>query len=232
MIDLPQSLWLPPEKPAIIRPADKASFLPGHFPVAAAAAEWLRTLSLFVSAISTTHEIIMPAGVQAGDLIVIFKSGFGLGAPATVTPSGFTNIFNVTNSFGRFTAWHKIAVGAEAGTTLTLDNGLSDRIALGVFRGNRPIASVSVQDIEAVTTAADPAAQTITSSAGIPPLIVCGGEMDSFSPAPNGTIAADTFTFSYKIYNVGDTPADVTIDRGDAGDENDLGGFYINCSDV
>jgi hypothetical protein len=207
------------------------SFLPGMFPAGAAAAG-LRTLSLFASATSTTPEVIVPAGVRAGDLMVIVKTAFGFGAPATVTPSDFTNIFNVTSSWGRFTAWHKIADGSEAGTTLTLDNGsVSDRIILAVFRGNRPIASASVQGIQAVLTGGDPAPQTITASAGTPPLIVCAGEADSFSPAPDGTITAGTSTtFSYKIYNVGDTPANVTIDKGDEGDANDLGGFYLNCS--
>ena len=71
----------------------------------------------------------------------------------------------------------------------------------------------------------------ITASAGTPPLIVCGADLDSFSPAPDGSIVAGaSFTVSYKIFNVGDTPVNVIIDRGDAGDANDLGGFYINCS--
>jgi hypothetical protein len=206
------------------------SFLPGMFPAGAAAAG-LRTVSLFASATSTEHEIVVPASVQAGDLFVIFKGAFGLGTPATVTPLGFTNIFNVTNSFARFTAWYKIADGMESGATLTLDNSLSDRIVLAVFRGNRPIASVSVHDVEAVLTGSDPVPQTITASAGTPPIIVCGADLDSFSPAPDGSIiAGSSFTVSYKIFNVGDTPVNVTIDRGDAGDANDLGGFYINCS--
>jgi hypothetical protein len=206
------------------------SFLPGMFP-AGAAAVGLRTVSLFVSATSTEHQIIVPASIQAGDLFVIFKSGFGLGAPATVTPAGFTNIFNVPSSTGRFTAWYKIADGTEAGATLTLDNSLSDRIVLAVFRGNRSIASVRVYDVEAVLTGSDPAPQTITAGAGTPPLIVCGADLDSFSPAPDGSIVAGaSFTVSYKIFNVGDTLVNVTIDRGDAGDANDLGGFYINCS--
>jgi hypothetical protein len=208
------------------------SFLPGMFPAgAAAAAAGLTTLSLFASATSLTHEVTVPAGVQAGDLIIIMKNGFGLGTPSAATPSGFTNIFNVTSSTSRFTAWYKIAVGTEASTVLTLDNGnVSDRICLGVFRGNKAIVAVSPQDIEAVVPTTDPAAQVITASGGIAPVIVCGADVDSFSPAAEGSITADTFVLSYEIYNVGDTLADVTIDRADAGDSNSLGGFYVNCS--
>jgi hypothetical protein len=210
------------------------SFLPGMFPAgaaAAAAAAGLTTLSLFASATSTTHQVTMPAGVVAGDVIVIFKTGAGIGAPATVIPTGFTNIFNVTSAVARFTAWYKIAEGSEGSTTLTLDNGTFDNICLGVFRGNKAIVAVSPQDIEAVVPSTDPADQVVTASGGIAPLIVLGADVDSFSPAAEGSIVAGgTYTLSYEIYNVGDTLADVTIGRGDAGDFNALGGFYLNCS--
>lgn len=67
---------------------------------------------------TATHNVNLPAGITAGDLLVIVAT-----AANTITagPAGFTEIFNTTisGSVGMLTlaAWYKVATGSEGATT-------------------------------------------------------------------------------------------------------------------
>jgi hypothetical protein len=90
------------------------------------------TPTSFASA-STTHNVAMPATVNAGDLLVIlFTTG---GGTSVTNPSGWTEEYNaaidtVSNAF----CTAKLAAGDEGGTTVNLATADSVRGAAQVYR--------------------------------------------------------------------------------------------------
>jgi hypothetical protein len=229
------------------------SLLPGMFPAGVAAirqAAALTTLSQVASASSTGETITGPAGIQAGDLLVLWDVANGLGAtlPTTVVPTDFDIIVNVPGGEGesRGILSAKIADGSEASASLTGMNGAANnRKALYVFRGNIPIAAYMTQDVGSQQTDGNPAAQTVNASGGAVPLIVLGGYATrptggSVNPrtftvggvgAKDGEVSAGASTelwLAYKLYNA--SPADVVVDMDDEGQRNFLVSCYIECS--
>ena len=219
-------------------------------------AEALETLEFVTSSQTTTTTLTAPADIQAGDFLVILQraSSYPGGTPSTVTPSGFSEAVN-TNGTGagvntRQILNYKIADGTEASANFTIMNGSDsgydpdERGLFLVFRANVPLASASLQDPDGQFTTGNPTAQTITSGSGTPPLIAIGtyGAFNSIttptmSPTEDGTVSSTTtgtndISLKYKIYNVGDSPANVSVDMGDAGGEsnNILQSCYFNLA--
>lgn len=223
------------------------SFLPGMYPGAVTGGVDAMEVSFIDSANSNVATITAPATIVAGDLLILFQSSTSSGSPPTaVTPSGWTNLVNDSLDYGvagdRVMVDYKIAAGTEDGSTITgMDGSLDDRKVMLQFRGDPVIASVSLQDLAIeFANAGDPAGQTCNASGGVVPLIVfglwsnAGGSIDprSFSPAADGEVAVSgstAFYVKYKIYN--SSPANVSVDMEDEGNENILASFYLQISD-
>jgi hypothetical protein len=198
------------------------------------------------SATVTGHSSII-----AGDLLVYLDRHYAAGFPASVTPSGFTNVLDFTvNTDTKMMLSYKIATGAEASAAITGMNSPNGNKILAVFRPNNPITLASSQDPGSEGTAADPTPQTITSASGVVPVVVLGA-YGSYSAGAGGavvnprtftvggsaakdgeinsTVAADEdLWLAYKIYN--SSPADVVVDMDDEGVYNQLGSCYIQVS--
>jgi len=216
---------------------------PGVFPVAlfGAAAAGLTTLSQVASATSIGNTITGPAGIQAGDLLVLWDVAANAGAttPTTVVPTGFTSIANlVTDVEVRSILSTKIADGSEASASLTGMNGNSENNkALYVFRGNVPILTATPTDVATEGQNGNPAAQTVNASGATVPLVVLAGyytagaavDPRTFTPAKDGEVNPEAWMYlAYKLYNA--APADVTVDMDDEGTRNVLVSCYLACA--
>lgn len=195
--------------------------------------------AFFASATSTAATITAPAGILAGDLILL--QDVANGSPVSVTPTGFTLINDQVSGTERAVISLKKAVGTEGGTAITGMNDTDMRKVMLVFRPSTP-CNYSVSAVGTQGTDADPAAQTVAAGAGVAPLIVFG----SYSVQSAGTVDPRTFTvagvaakdgevsalaqsyFAYKIYN--SSPQDVVIDMADEGNNNILNSFYISMT--
>jgi hypothetical protein len=109
--------------------------------------------------------------------------------------------------------------------------------AIAVFRGSTAASSVTVASVNAEVSSGDPAAQTVTASAGTTPLVVIGAystifasvDPRTFAPTKDGEIAVGTAAYlAYKLYN--STPADVSIDMDDEASDNALQSCYLQVS--
>lgn len=206
-----------------------------------------RRLEFLDSATSTAATITCPAGVIAGDLLVLYDVAYrGSGIlPTLVTPTGFTSITNDTglSNDTRFNTSYKIAIGTEGGTSITGMNALNNNDKMLVaFRPTTPIASVAVGSTAFQKTANDPTAQVVTSAGGTPPLVVFGQYSTwnatlsprSFTPSKDSEISSISNAvrfnnwLAWKIYNSG--LQNVTVDMDDEGVENYLGSFYLACT--
>jgi hypothetical protein len=189
------------------------------------------------SATSTAATITVPNDVVAGDLLVLYDRAVNnFGNPTTVVPSDFSTIRNeAIDTTVRIICSYKIANGTEAGTNLTgMDGGSSDAKILMVFATNGA-TSGSVFDVDFEVTDANPAAQTVNVSGQPTPLVVLAfirqqtATGQSFSPTQNGTVGpVNTNTGYYRIYN--SSPADVTVDCDDGGNNNSILSFYLQVT--
>lgn len=188
------------------------------------------------SSTSTGLTITLPTTI-AGDVMVIFNTASNnAGAPAAITPSGFTSILNVTAGNVRATAFYKKADGTEGGTTVAVMNGGITKDAMCyTFRGTPAVNSISPTGVQNEVTSNDPAGQTVGSGSGVAPLIVmCGYRSTAavsprtFSPAKGGEINSSANAFlAFLIQNT--TAADVSVDMDDEGNDNVLASFYLQC---
>lgn len=196
-----------------------------------------QTLAFRSSATSTASTIVAPSGIVAGDLLVLYDNAANIsGFPTAVIPTGFDSpaIINQTGgsaSNRRCIVSKKIANGTEAGATITgMDGTLLDAKILVVFSTNGATNSTAFDSVIQITQG-DPTIQTIDSSIGSPPLISLGflrnegGGGGTMSPTQDGIVGSGTHQGYYKIYN--SSPADVTFDTGDGGNNNMLMSFYI-----
>jgi hypothetical protein len=211
-----------------------------------------RTLNFVASATSSATSITLPAGIQAGDIIVLWDKAASLTAtPTTIIPTGFTsvgNIFNsVASSLGYFTRSimsYKIANGSEGGSSIA---GMSadsfvHKIAM-VFRPNFTPSAATPKSVGGEVTVNNPASQTVSASFGTVPLIIFGfyGQTNNaisprtFSPSEDGEISnsavpGSTCFAKYKIYNGAAAPANHSVDMDDEGDLNILQSFYLEVA--
>jgi hypothetical protein len=189
------------------------------------------------SAVSSAGTITAPSDIVAGDLLVLYDNAANTsGFPTSVIPSGWASpaIINQTGGSGsnrRVIVSMKIADGTEAGATITgMDGTLLDAKVLIVFSTNGATTS-SAFDAAVEITQGDPAQQTINASSGSPPLVcigfsrIEGGGGATMTPTQDGTAGTGTHIGYYKIYN--SSPADVTFDAADGGNNNMLMSFYV-----
>lgn len=200
------------------------------------------TIAQIATATSTATTITAPAGIIAGDLLVLLDKGLNAlaTAPVTVIATGFTSISNITASLGasgiRQILSYKLADGSEGGASLTGLSGNLRNKALYTFRQTPAAIVANVGSVNGEITAGNPVAQTVTSGSGALPLVVIGGyasgsaiDPRTFSPAKDGELERGTGMYlAYKIYNA--EPADVTIDMDDEGADNELQSCYISLS--
>ena len=87
---------------------------------------------------STTHDISMPATVDAGDLLLMFVAIFDpdSGTPTFTTPTGWTSIFDVANASNRsrHALFGKDADGTEDSTTVNVATNVTCVMAAVVYR--------------------------------------------------------------------------------------------------
>jgi hypothetical protein len=188
--------------------------------------------------------VTMPT-VIAGDIAVWQDRAVNSGStpPASAVPSGFTQIatsaVNVTAG-ARLTTAIKRCDGTESGTSLTGMSGTgTNRRQVVTFRGNVPVASISVQDAASEGTDNNPAAQVVNASGQVTPILLIGSYTASsavdprgMTPAKDGELQGPTNIqwLAWKFYNVGSTPADVTVDMDDESVDNNLHSCYVLCS--
>lgn len=186
----------------------------------------LTTITQQSSATSTATTITAPAGINAGDLLVLLDYVIDIfSTPTSVVPSGFTSISDVTSGKTRCILSYKKADGTEGSTSLTGMSSGSGTLykTLVTFRGDVAATTITSNDPGGQATTGNPTAQTVTASGGSPPLVVIGGYASSnnvsprtMSPAKDGEVGNGTNVYiAWKIYN--SSPADVSVDMDDEG---------------
>lgn len=211
------------------------NFLPGWFPVLAAAAG---ASIVQVASASNSANVVCPS-VNAGDLIVHLDYSLNnIGSPTTVIPTGFTQITNnVAGSVARQIASYKIAAGSEGGTTLTgMSGNIATRRIVVTFRRSPVAIAATVSTPNGEGTSGNPALQNVAASGGVAPLIVFGcygsdGSVDprTFSPAKDNEVAQATNLYlAWRVDN--GAGQDTSIDMDDEGNANILQSFYIALS--
>lgn len=193
-----------------------------------------------------SETIEVPAGIQAGDLIVLLDYAEEVGAPLDTHPSGFTRLLeygesaSVSNHESVMILSYKLAVGNESGQTLTGMDGDGIAKALVVFRSDPPIESVAAAvDVDGDNTNGNPDPINIPAGSQTPPLIAFGcygsaGNISprTMSPTKDGEVGLNeedaSAWLAWKIYE--SSPADVQIDMDDEGNLNTLAGAYIRLT--
>ena len=135
-----------------------------------------------------TAQVTAPAGIQAGDLLIIMEYGPDVSSDLYTgnIPSGFTKICDAENAAVDQRLHYKIAAGSESGTTYTGQTGSNENMWIGVFRGNIAITSVAVK---ATYGSKDQTTPSISVQGGTQPgsqLLVCA----------NGSRTASTCSLS------------------------------------
>lgn len=206
----------------------------------------LSTITQVLSSTSSASTIAFPVGIVAGDLIVMLdragSASFDSVVPASVTPTGFTQIDTRTVVSGaafrafRQTLWYKKAVGTETGN-LTGMNANINLKAMLVFRGNIAATTITVGSATGVGGIdTDPGDASVTASGGTPPLVVIGAygstgaiSPTTFSTTKDGEVNPSTLLYlAWKIYN--SSPANTTVGMDDEGNANTLNGCYIQMA--
>jgi hypothetical protein len=204
------------------------------------AAPALASVSNVGNASSTAATITWPS-VQAGDMAILFDVGAGSPGlvPGAVTPSGFTNMCNVTDGISvRAMTSFKMCTGAESGSLTGMNGFLSNKKGMLILRGDITFASISGAGAQnGALSSGNPGAIVVAASAGSPPLLVIGcynssGAIDprTFSTTKDGEQAfhANTMWIAWKLYLA--SPADSSIDEDDEGSNNLIQGFYANLT--
>jgi hypothetical protein len=196
------------------------------------------------SATSTGASITIPVTAQAGDLAFLMQQSSDPSSVTEVIPSGWTANGSLnTGSAGtpatRWTGCWKILESGDPGASVTgADGGTADAKIMVVFSGANGLSAVTPADVEGVAGGPDPASQTITAGSGAVPLVVIGiagvndaaATFSTASPSFDAQLTAGNLRVGYKVYT--SSPADHTIDKGDEGQRNFLGGLYFEVKET
>lgn len=197
------------------------------------------SIAFQTSGVSSGSTITVPAGVIAGDILVMHDFTESSGAtPTAVVPTGWTQIGNDTDTGSRRQVTsYKLAVGGDAGATVTgMSDVKHDKMML-VFRPTVAATTLTLGSVHAEGSSPAPSNQLCAASGGTVPLVVLGFWASNGTVSPRGmTITKDgevhqaanndTYT-DYKIYN--SSPADITFSMGDFG-QNFLTSCYISAA--
>lgn len=193
---------------------------------------------------ASTGTLAMPDGVAAGDLLVCSYRYVGNSAPPETVPDGWTEIgsFLLGESPVRHTELYRIATGTEAPMP-SLSGSIGARRVIAAFHGNKKISVVTPSGFTHEATSTNPGSQVQeVATDSIPlPAIVFGAWWNenlstvnprTMSPAKDQEISIGTNGgwFGWKIFEVGDTPADVTVDMDDEGSENTLMSYTLSLA--
>lgn len=147
------------------------------------------TTGLYDRVNTTTHNVVMPAVVDANDLLIVITANDG--SATVTTPSGWTQLFTTANSTSlRLGAYYKFAAGTEDGTSVNFATSASEILTAQVYRITGALA------VESGTAA------TGTSTTPNPPsLIPSWGARDtlwlSALGADDGSITVSTYPTNY-----------------------------------
>lgn len=86
---------------------------------------------------ATTHRVVVPPGVRAGDQLLLTASSNAPGGTAVGAPAGWTRVLDADTSGSRTALFRRTATATDAGTTLTVTVGMAARVDLvvGAYRG-------------------------------------------------------------------------------------------------
>lgn len=195
-------------------------------------------LSYVSSSIASSVTVALPTGWADGDLAILYE--YVIGDPTATLgsdPAGWT-LISKEDSFGSMKGrvlYRVLQSGDGSPNTGTTAYEVSTCII--AYRPTRAIASVAFSTWNKQATTGNPAAQTVSASAGLTPLVVCalsGAASSSFgfstaSPAFDVDIiidgAASYAHAAAKLYN--SSPSDHTIDMNDQGTRNVLMSGYL-----
>lgn len=195
------------------------------------ARNYATSISFVDSATGGSSSVVLPSGIQAGDLIVLSDVRVGTTtAPTDGTPTGFTEVrsdsVNATTAL-RQSLYYKIASGSDASATVNsaMSGGGSSKLLAFVFRSNATIAIVTVSGSVGTATTADPAAQTISAASAVVPAVSISVESASSGvtgesytgSGVDATIIGNGIHMSYKLWSAGSSPANLIADMGDGG---------------
>lgn len=193
----------------------------------------ITTITQQASATSTASTITVPASVIAGDVLVLFDRPISSGTPSNVTPTGWSVGNNQVITNFRMNISYKLAVGADAGATVTGMNGnVSNAKMMYVFRPNIAALVLTLGNPQGGASSGA-VSVTTTAGSGVAPLVVIGawsqnGSISSrtMSPAKDGEINASSSAYlGYKIYNT--SPANVTVSISSATSANSAQALYL-----
>lgn len=203
-----------------------------------AAGQVLNTLFEQATNTSTAENIVGPASIKSGDILVLLDRAINSsGIPTSVVPSGFSSISDLSDTpTRRQILSRKLADGTEASSNLTGMNGTStNNKVIYVFRGNVPVETINVASVNGESTDVNPTTQFVVPGSIVPLLIIGAygstGAIDprTFSPAKDSELNQNTLLYlAYRIYNI--SPATTTIDMDDEGDGNILQSCYIDAA--
>jgi len=205
---------------------------------------------------SDQSSITVPANVQQGDLILFANMAIKTSVVASTVPSGFTKIFPSTsialgvNISGTTYYFHvamgyKIAAGTEGGTSLpsmSFTSNVNPGSALGVmvFRGNRKITGVTVQNYGLTQSSSSLISRTIASASGVRPLLAVANYMNlgaswssnsqrDFSPTPDDeTIyGANNMATRWRFFGESNAPSDISCSMAAASQNRTCWSFYL-----
>lgn len=113
------------------------------------------------TSLGTSHPIEMPAGIEAGDLLVCIFACDATSGGASM--SGWTELFEHTESGASqvtFAVYYKTAVGGDTGTVTTASSRWSGHTTLRIANAGTPTATVT----DGTSTNADPPSHDAGSS--------------------------------------------------------------------
>lgn len=129
----------------------------------------------YVNAVTITQ----PVETRSGDLLLIYNyasNQVSATIPTAVTPSGYTNIFNVGRSTAtigqRITGYYKIADGTEGGVSVTGMDSTADYLVIYLVRWNKAITTVTPTDVETDNTFTATVTKTVATGGSIAPAIL------------------------------------------------------------
>ena len=198
------------------------------------------SFSFVTSTTTTTHQFTVPASSQAGDLVIYAHTGGANGGSVSLAdsykPAAWTRIYrdafdgNV-NEDSVFDCCYKKIESGDVSSTISVANSAftTDLGVMLVFRPTKTF-TVAIEDTNHQVGDVNPSAQTIdgTAVATLPHLLMSthfqyGDPVTgrSWTGGTNSEITnTNEYYLRYKMFNIGDTKENVTVNHGDGGGEH------------
>ena len=222
------------------------NFLPGWSPQGSTTGRASVTFSVVDSTTSTTEDITLPSGINAGDLIII--AGIAVetttNTPDFNPPSGFTEIFEESGNpngteANRGIIYIKEAVGDEDTDVFNVWQ-VGESTFRGLFslvlRPNRNFSNPTVVSSTFESTGGNPDAQTVGVATPYNLALALYGAENPVDPrtssiAATAELAAGTrFFMKYFLFNPDTTAQQFTVDMDDEGNNQFLGAIALTVA--